>query len=82
VCTTAEGKSRTWYSATPPLPNVEFSRSEKEWQQLIQWDSLVVMPTTLLNEMLSAHCNRSNEAEKKEEKSMIFFKFLLSVRLD
>jgi hypothetical protein len=34
----------------PPLPNVEFSRSEKEWQP-IQWDSLVVMPT-LLNEML------------------------------
>jgi hypothetical protein len=81
VCTTAEGKSRTWYSA-PPLPNVEFSRSEKEWQQLIQWDSLVVTPTTLLNEMLSAHCNRSSEAEKEEEKRMIFFKFLLSVRLD
>ncbi len=53
---------------------LEFSRSEKEWQQPIQWDSLVVM-ATLLNGNASAHCcNRSSEAEKKE-KNMIFFSF-------
>jgi len=68
VGTTAEGKSRTWYSAPPPpFPNVEFSRSEKEWQP-IQWDSLVVMPT-LLNEMLLPIATEAVKQTKKNKKT-------------
>ncbi len=84
VCTTAEGKSSVSIdqehgTQKPPslLPNVGFSRSEKEWQP-IQWDSHVVMPT-LLNEMLLPI---ATEAVTQEKKKHDFLQFLLSVRLD
>jgi hypothetical protein len=56
----------TQQTSPPPFPNVEFSRSEKEWQQLIQWDSLVVM-ATLLNEMLLPIA--ATEAVKQEKQN-------------
>jgi hypothetical protein len=46
----------------PPLPNVEFSRSEKKWQP-IQWDSLVVMPILLIEMLLPI----ATEAVKKHD---------------